>query len=214
MPKEITNPRTSSGLVDATGIKGRFPLQIDEIAVPTYNVLDLEQTPYGREATPCGIGVTVNAAGAGLFAAAAVRPPVGAVLEVRKIIFSNFNAGLNPICAAWLDAAHFGLYTLVASQPLIDFTNAAYPVPPASPYGIYVGSQAHTINRNLLVAAAYRIYDAVCPNGNNVEIRLPYGIFLDGTRQDGPPALMIGFQTGNTGPARISFYCREFAPKG
>lgn len=213
MPKEIQNPGTSYALTDAAGLKGRFPMQLDEVAVAVYGMLQLDQTPYGRDAIPCIGRREQTAAGAGIYSSVGVQAAPGVILEVRKIALTNAALGVQRYDVAWVDAVGFGaLWTSTGNSGLVDVSTRQARVSPASPFDLRVASQVHSLTRNVLLAA--NLTRIANTNATYVQVEFPYGVFLDGTRSDGPPALIVQCISANIGPTDVTFYCREFPPKG
>ena len=207
MPKEIQNPRTSSGLTAALGLKGRFPLQCDEVVVGTVGVLDLEKSPYGAEAIPCGGRATQGAGGAGVFSSVGVRPGVGTILEVRSICCSEQGA-ITRVLLSYTDGTNYGLWTETSA---VGLTNFNAPDSPAAT-NITVGSQLVTLTRNLIAGAA--IWNVRLPAPDTQWCDLPYGFFLYGDSPLGRPCLLVQDETANKASPYISFLCREWRLPG
>jgi len=212
MPKEIQNPRTSGGLVDALGLKGRFPLQADEVCVATFPVLNIEQTPYAREARPCAGGLVQGAAGAGVFSWVAVRAQPGVILEVREIrvtCVANVDHIVN-----WIDGTAYQLLTTAVTQNMVYLGVEDPQVTPVVPYTPRVQSRVSSGTHNLVQPAATRLAIMRGPAlTGDARLVLPYGAFLDGDAALGPPAIIVSTQVANNN-AQASFFCREFTPKG
>lgn len=208
MPKEIQNPFASYSLVDALGLKGRFPLQVDEVTVPFLSLLDVERSPYNRACTPCG-GAATCAAAPAVFSAVAVQAAPGIILEVLSFCVAG-TANQN-YSAFWMDGTEIQLWSGVASTNLINLSVQDPQVTLVSPYRPRVQSVIRTLTRNL--AGTNELVILRIPSTNSEHYTFPQKVFLDGDASLGPSALLVHCGLVNVSTV-VSFNCREWKPRG
>lgn len=213
MPKEIQNPRTSSGVAAALGVKGRFPLQVDEVGVLTYPLFRMDQSPYGREATPCSGARSLGAAGAGIFSGIGVRSAPGVILEVREMYITIMSAANIVNQLFWVDGTTWALWTATTSVNMVNLSVLDPQVTPVVPFTPTVQSVVQTLTRNVALPAASVIWQGQNATNTFYRVVFPYGVFLDGDAALGAPGLILSTNAANNG-VHASFLCREWQPKG
>lgn len=122
MPSPIQDPGESQALVNLFGIKGRLPLNLDNVVVPVALVADLTNTPYSA----IGRGNAARrqgAAGAGTYAAIAIEPGPGLICRVDTLTIENVAAGVREFEVRALTPAQWAGVTSVANGQAIDLNS-------------------------------------------------------------------------------------------
>ncbi|GAH16360.1 unnamed protein product, partial [marine sediment metagenome] len=87
MPQPIQTPQDSQTLTQRFGIVGRFPISLDEIAVPTVQIADLsiQSKDIWRRAGSCGLGTPNFSIGRGdaVWPCWSVENPIGSGIVAR-----------------------------------------------------------------------------------------------------------------------------------
>jgi len=205
MPKEIQKPGTAQSVVEATGAKGRFPMSVDEIAVGIYSLLDLEQSPYGREAIPCGSYGEQAGAGAGLFSHVGVYAPAvnGAILEVRAVEVVNHTGGATVFWIRYMNSGTLALVTQTGTNNLVNFNPRGGGLAPTAPGVLFTGT------RNVLAGQSLAKVE-IPAQADMYRVTFPHGFFLYG--ENGDAVVMTNNNANVVGIA--NFYCRAWPPTG
>lgn len=208
-PLVIQGDDASQQLVDQFGVKGRVPIMLDEIVVPTTDIGDFAGlSPYTRRRTG-GDVLQPPAGGAAAYGGAYITPAPGSKLVVESVTLSN-DTGVNL-------NVRFMLYT-PANLAAVTLVGAATAVPRfngrmrasglidslAATDGIYHHT---TVALGALFGMVYSI------SGQDRTFFLPRGIVLDGLDPAGPIRLAIQVATLNQVGPRINFTCVEYLAK-
>jgi len=92
VPWPLGTGELQTRLKQMLGIRGNLPLELDESILPVVNVLDFESGPVTYPLV--GSAFRDDAAVAAQFSHVGVRPAVGSILVVDRVILINDNAAL------------------------------------------------------------------------------------------------------------------------
>lgn len=199
MPKVIQQGRITQALAEAMGLKGRYPLQLDETAVPTMQVFDVQGSPYGRFPVPA-IAVAGSPAVAGRFSYVGAQAQ-SEILEIMGLSVTNAGAGVTRVDAGLVTPAQFAIdFTTTFSGQFVDGSGALDPTGAIAllPHFVLVGS---LVNFNWT-----QVLDAQLAATSTVTYQLPQRIFL----RPGGPIFFVRNTTANVAVGGVSFYARSW----
>lgn len=204
MPSPINQELITRGLVDTLGLKGRFRLIVDETAVPTFQVGDLERSPF----------TTTKILGAGDLQAAVVAensyvfasPSLGTILCIDAIEVTNLGIGrftINRLTAANLATA--------GAPTSITFMRDFNALEPPQANGPRLNATVNTLT--FIGGLGDEIYEGRVLANTTQVIRFPNGYYLHGSDPAGINGLAVINAVVNIG-ITANFFCREFRLPG
>jgi len=172
MPKPLQQGWITEAVAEALGLKGRFPVQLDEVAVPNVQALDLIEAPYGRFPVPAIAVAGAPAVAARFSYAGAVA--FDAFLQIQAVMITNATAGVlrydggivTPTVYATADFNQTFLGRFTEASGRLAPTGAI----PLLPHSVVVGS---LVNFNWT-----QVFDTQIPANTTVTVPLPQTVVL------------------------------------
>ena len=185
MPLPFNWPGESATLQKLFGLKGRVPLQMDEMVVPVAIIANGEASPW---ASSINVAKHRNqaAGGAGVESGIMVRPGGGVVLSIEKVVVDNNQASAIRCDLRMLSPALIATpITVVASS---NMNNMQAPINPDGSIG-RTGSLVSSVTHTAVIGdVLWRINVAA---NDSKQFQLPVPFFLDGDANGGVGGLVL-----------------------
>lgn len=203
MPRPFNRGEVPQGLAQLLALKGDFPMEVEQLLIPTVNVADLTDTPYLRYGIPCGERAAASAVAARQ-SGCIIRPGRGKALQIRMLILHPAagakSANINILTAANIAAIN----TVGTAVQLADLA--------AQETGLVVSSSISPCTAAAITGNSIGIMGTLA-GGQPDRLLLPDPITLYGNDPAGVPALAVWDGAVNE-DLSVSVLCREWPLPG
>lgn len=207
-PLVIQNDDASRRLVRDYGIKGRVPVLLDEIIVPTADIGDFAgSSPYESRIVAADVQQQA-AAGAGTYGGLIITPGLTNVSVVEKVRFTNVTGAAQLFFFKLFRPADVAAVTVVSTSPAV-VLNGVMRTTGFAPAAPITSSIFHHTATNLGADFGF-IY---VPDVNNVEYVFPRGMVLDGSDPLGPISLCVQTASANQQTPWMGFHATVYSIK-